>query len=372
MRIKQLYFFVILISISLFSCNPAPEEPEDMNADLVVITRAQFASEKMALGEPTRQPFAEMIHFTGAIVPGVNGIAHISLPVPGLIRKIFGKPGQFVHKGTPLFEVSGNELVDLQRDFAESSAILKRLRSEFERAGALRSDNIGTQKEFIAIESAFYAESAKYNALKIKIQTIGLDVSSIEGGSMFPSYFVRSPLEGYIVSVDATIGQFLEPQQKIAEIVDAGTYQVKFSVFERDIQKVKVGQSMRFYLNGDKTVSYDGHVSAVGMNLAQETKSVSCYGSILNMPKLSMISNQFAEGDIFLAVDSALAVPQTAVVKSGDHTYVLMLEREDEQHYYFKKARVIPGRMNDELIELTDRLPTGKLLISGLYNIQVE
>ena len=40
--------------------------------------------------------------------------------------------------------------------------------------------------------------------------------------------------------------------------------------------------------------------------------------------------------------------------------------------YYFKRIKVNTGRKANNYVELTEQLPSTKLLIHGVYNIQVE
>ena len=171
---------ILLFSNVFFSCTNKTTDEADTDSNLIQITKAQFATEKMAFGEPVLSPFSDLVHFTGSVIPKVNGKAQISLPVSGIISKIYGKPGMTTTKGSLLLEVSGNELIDLQQRFAESAALLKRLKSEYERAQELNDENIGTKKEYILAESAYIGEKAKSNALKMKLEQIGLDVNRIK------------------------------------------------------------------------------------------------------------------------------------------------------------------------------------------------
>ena len=368
----NLIITLVLFSTIFLSCNKKQEEASDNETGLIEITKAQFDSENMELGEPGQYPFYNLVRFTGTIVPSVMGQAQISLPLPGLISKIYCQPAQNVNKGTLLFEVSGNEFIDIQKDFAESSAVLKRLKSEYERMKELRNENIGTSKEFIHAESAFFAEQAKCNALKIKLNNMGLNTSHIEKGTIFSTYLIKSQINGYVSSIDATIGQFIDPQQKIAEIIDSRAYQLKLSVFEKDINKVKTGQIVNYFINNNKSAPYFAKISSVGKTIMNDTKSIDCYAEIKNLDKTKLVSNQYTEGEIVIASDSVLSVPQSAIIQSENEAYVLMLEKSNDESYYFSKIKVNTGRKNNSFVELLDSPPSNKLLIKGTYNLQIE
>lgn len=370
MNIKIILVFVF--GVVLISCNNQPEQTADTDSGFIEISKAQFDSEKMKIGAPELYPFAAKVHFTGAIVPAVDGQAQISLPLPGIIENIRCKPAQMVRQGSVLFEISGHRFIELQEDFSESSAILSKLKSDYLRTKELYNENIATQKDFTAAESKYYVENAKHKALRAKFESMGLEVAKIEKGEFYSSYPINSPINGFVSSINASIGQYVDPQQTIVEIIDNNSFQLKLSVFEKDIHKIKPGQIVEFYFNGSKTQKQQATINVIGKTIMPQSMAVECYAAIDNPDGITMVSNQFVEGDIFTAVDSVLAVPETAIIPSEDETYVLMYEKEENSTFYFRKTKVNTGRKANNYIELTAQLPSAKLLVAGTYNIVIE
>jgi cobalt-zinc-cadmium efflux system membrane fusion protein len=369
---KTNLIIVFVLSVVLLSCKNETGQTIDNDSGFIEISKAQFESEKMVIGEPVLYPFTDEVYFTGNIIPSVDGQAQISLALPGIIDKIYCNPGQIISKGSVMFEVSGNEFIDMQNDFAESSAIVSRLESDYLRTKELYKENISTQKDFTYAESNFYAENAKHKALKIKLESMGLDVSKIEMGTFYASYSIKSPINGFVSSINATIGQYVEPQQKIAEIIDDKSFQLRLSVFEKNINNIKTGQTIAFYLNGNKSMKYKATINAVGKTIMPESRSIECFAVIDKLKNINMVSNQFVEGSVYTAVDSVLSVPETAIIYSENDAYLLMYEKEVNSNYYFKKIKVNIGRKVNNYIELTEQLPSSKILVNGIYNIQID
>ncbi len=369
---KTNLIIVFALSVILISCNDKIEQTTENNSGFIEISKTQFESEKMEIGEPKLNPFIDEVYFTGTIIPSVNGQAQISLPLSAIIDKIYCKPGQILSKGSALFEVSGNEFIDQQKDFAESSAIVSRLKSDYLRAKELHENNIATQKDFTYAESNYYAENAKYKTLKIKLENMGLDISKIEKGVFYSSFTIKSPINGFVSSINVTIGQYVEPQQKIAEIIDDKSFQLRLSVFEKNITKIKNGQTVAFYLDGNKSLKYKAVINAVGKTIIQDSKSIECFALIENPKSINMVSNQYVEGEVYTAVDSVLSVPETAIIYSENDSYMLMYKKEINSIYYFKKLNVKTGRKANNYIELKEQLPASRLLVNGIYNIQIE
>lgn len=362
----------LILSVLVISCKNKTEQNAEIDSGLVEITKAQFEAEKMTIGDPELYPFADKVHFTGTIIPTVNGQAQISLPIPGIIENIRCKPAQMINKGSLLFEISGHWFIDLQKDFSESSAILVKLKSEYQRAKELYNENISTQKDLTAVESSYYVENAKYKALKSKLESMGLNVAKIEKGDFYPSFPVKSPINGFVSSITASLGQYIEPQQTIAQIIDNNSFQLKINIFEKDIDKIGNGQTVEFYLNATKAQKYAATINAIGKTIMPDTKSIECYATINKSENINLVSNQFVEGEIFATLDSVLAVPETAIINSENEKYVLMFEKEENAIFYFKKIKVSNGRKANNYIELTGKKPLKKLLLTGTYNIVIE
>ena len=159
---SNLFITIFISGMIIFSCKNETTETPVNDSGLIEITKTQFESENMEFGEPILYHMADLVHFTGVVIPSVNGRVQISLPIPGLISKIYCKPAEIVKKGDFLFEVAGNEFIDMQKDFAESAAMLNRLKSDYDRVKELTDESIATKKDYVLAESTYNAEKARY------------------------------------------------------------------------------------------------------------------------------------------------------------------------------------------------------------------
>jgi len=368
----KIIIIVLVFSMLVISCKDKTVQTVNNDTGLIGITKAQFEAEKMVFGEPELYPFSDKVHFTGTIIPSIDGQAQISLYLPGIIENIICKPAQMVSKGSVLFEISGHWFIDLQKDYSQSSAILSKLKSDYQRAKELYDENIGTQKDFTTAESNYFSENAKHKASKKKLESMGLDVLKIEKGEFYSSFPIISPINGYVSSINASVGQYIESQQTIAAIIDNNSLQLRLHVFEKNILQIKIGQMVEFYLTGNKRQKHHARLNAIGKTIMPDSKSIECYAAINNPKDINMVNNQFVEGEIITTLDSVLAVPEAAIIESENEMYVLIYEKEDKSTYYFKKEKVKTGRKSNNYIELMEQLSSKKLLTNGTYNIVIE
>jgi cobalt-zinc-cadmium efflux system membrane fusion protein len=134
---------------------------------------------------------------------------------------------------------------------------------------------------------------------------------------------------------------------------------------------VKPGQTVEFYLAGNHSDAYPAELSSVGKTVRNDTRAIDCFAQIVHPDRTMFVENQFIEGNITVASDSAFSVPETAVIHSENENYVLILENETGDHYFFRKEKITIGRKNSGSVELLDALDGEKMLTKGVYNLTI-
>jgi membrane fusion protein, heavy metal efflux system len=367
-------FTILAATILLVSCSHKKTKEQEVKVpdNLITITSAQFVSEKLVIGEPVKIQFDEQVKCNGYIVTEPSASAMISTSVPGLVKKIACVEGQKVSEGQILFELSGNEFIELQKDFAETASQLKRIRSEYERVKSLYSEKIGTEKEMILAESDFRAANAKYSAFRMKLKIIGLNDTRIEDGNFYDFFAIRSPINGYISSLNVAIGQYANQQTILAEIFDVSRIELRIAVFEKDLGKLEENQKIIFNLLGNTQKSYSATLRTIGRNVDNELKTILCYADIDDLKSAHFVNNAYAEAAIITNVDTVTAVPEESVVRSGGNNYLLAFVKNENDNYLLKSVKVDIGRINNGFIEILNQPDIDKIIAKGAYNIRIE
>jgi len=367
-------FYAIIALVLLVSCSHKKnfEQKAEAPVNMITVSKEQFENGRLSIGEPVRMAFEEVIRCNGNIVAEPSGSARISTLVTGIVKKINCIAGQKVFAGQVLFELYGNEFIELQKDLAETESQLMRIRSEYERIRSLYNERVGTEKELILAESEFRASNAKYSALKMKIKYLGLEVSKIENGDFYESFSLKSPLNGYISLVKVSVGQYADLQTTFAEIFDAARLQLKIAVFEKDIPRLKENQSVKFNLLGGTGDSFTAILKSIGKNVDNESKNITCYASIDDIKSTDFVNNAYVEAVIITKNDTVNAVPEESVLKSEGNSYILEFVKNENDIYYLKRTRVDIGRLRNGFAEILNGADVGKIIARGAYNIVIE
>lgn len=364
--IKQL-IYTLLATLLLFSCVKESKSDEE-TSDLITITHEQFAGEGMQLGKIQAHVFEQIVQCNATVVPLPGGMAKISAPVSGLVKAIFTQQGQYVAQNQTLLEIKGNQIIEIQKQYAEAAAQFKRLKNNYELAIILQAENVITEKEYILAESDFLSAQASYNSLKLRLETLGLSVSKIENGSFYTSYFIKSPIAGNISQLNAYLGSFVDQQTSLVEVADPTSFQLELSVYPRDISKLAKGQSIRFKTVNDDNV-HQAVLTSIGVSVDENSKSILCYASIADKKMFNPVANQFVESEIVVGSDTVMALPSDAIVKTEESSYLLILENKTDDNYSLKKVEVKTGRQINGFTEIIGELPINDVLIEGGYNI---
>ena len=362
---------LILTIFFLFSCHSKNNDGiVSEKESFIEISVQQFDSGGMKLGEVQKMVFDELVNCHGNIVSKPSGLARISTPISGQIEKIYFTPGQKISKGQVIFEAGGNMLIELQKDFAETSSQLIRVRSEYERLKSLYSENVGTEKEYITAQSEFKGTQARYSALMMKLNMLGLDAKNVESGNFYQTFSLRSPISGYLSRINVSLGQYSGQETSLAEVFDPSQLILQIAVFEKDIQSLKENQRVMFRILGDNN-EYYATLKSLGKNVDNETKTILCFAEIDDLLKNNFINNTYVEARVITSRDSVYAVPEEAILRSGESRYILVLRNKENENYYLEKTSVETGRTANGFIEIKNEIK-GQLLLKGAYNIVIE
>ncbi|MGO3810818.1 efflux RND transporter periplasmic adaptor subunit, partial [Mesonia sp.] len=109
-------------------------------------------------------------------------------------------------------------------------------------------------------------------------------------------------------------------------------------VFEKDVNKVKKGQKVRFSIQSLPGEELSAEIYSVGKTFEQNPKAVHVHAEIDNKNG-NLLSGMYIQGRIEVENNQMQAFPVTALAKEGGKSYVFTAEREGED-WSFKPLEV--------------------------------
>jgi len=337
----------------------------------VSLTREQFESMDMELGDPVPRLFFKSVAANGYIEASPTGSARISTLVSGRVRQINVATGDRVRTGQTLFSLESYEIVLLQQNYAEATQRLKLLKSDFERMEQLWQQNVGAKKDYLKAESEYKQMQAEVEGLKIRLEMIHLDPSLIENGRIIPYLDIKTPVSGTITRQELVLGQYVEPAEIAMEVVDEDMLRLRLELFEKSMADLAKGQVVTFFTPDQTDRTYRAVLTHIGKTVSPESRTVECYAELEKEDRVHFINNMYVEAAIITSETEARAVPEEALIAEQEGNFVLALIREEDGRMTFRKTPVQTGISSQGYTEIRNE-NLSNVLLKGTFNLWVE
>ena len=326
---KGLYAFGLILVLA--ACGDKQEaetkqtetEEHHEDTDIVSLTDAQVKTAEVRLGTVEMKNLTTSISVNGTLaVPNQNKALVTSL-VGGVLQTLKVQPGNTVHKGQVIGTIANTEISGIQQQLISINAQLKYAEQEQKRQKELVAGNAAPLKNLQRVESELSGLKAQRNALQQQLSALGVPSS----GTISSTITITAPISGTISEVTSQIGSNINASTPIAQIINNSELHLDLFVYEKDLPKVKPGQTIHFTLTNNPGKEYDAPIYSIGTAFANESKSIPIHARVVN-DKCGLIEGMGITARISLGEGLYPAVPDNAIVNNGGKDYIFIL-RED-------------------------------------------
>ena len=346
-NIKLSILFIISV-LFLFSCKDKSEQaietPASEDEYYLTLSKEQLNSEDLKLDSVQNYNFQEFFEASGTVEIPPNAQNIVTTLYPGRISGLNYNMGQLVKKGQLLFSIENPELIDLQQRLSSLSEELKYLKDDYQRQEKLYNENANSEKKFIKAESDYKSNLAEYNGLKKKLEILGINLNNVNQGNFTSKYSIYSPISGAISDIYKTNGEYCEPSENILKIVNKGEAHLSLTIYENDIDKIKRGQTVTFKTSDGK--EHNAKIHLISPTIDPRTRSLLAHADIENLD--SYYDNMYVTAKIISDEKTHKALPKNALLKDGDENFILVLDKHEENNYFFTKYPIKLSHKNDK------------------------
>jgi cobalt-zinc-cadmium efflux system membrane fusion protein len=368
---KNLY--ILVFSIAFLACgnqekNTTTVVETKANSGEVIVTKKQFESEKMVLGQLSEETFNTVVKTNGMIdVPPENRVS-VTTFVGGYITRIPLLIGDKVVKGQLVASLKNIEFVEIQQNYLEIAEQLSYLKNEFTRQKTLFDEQITSQKNYLKAESVYKSNLATYNGLRQKLQMMNISPDAVEQGQITSTINIYAPINGYVTKVNVSNGSFVSSANELLEIVNTDHIHLELSVFEKDILKIKKEQRILFKVPEASDKIYEAVVHLVGTAINND-RTIKIHGHIDDDESTNFITGMFVEADVISGSKNEISLPKSAIIENENHYYTLVLKNENENNYEFEKVKLTVGSQDENNVQVKnfDALKNKKILVTGAF-----
>jgi cobalt-zinc-cadmium efflux system membrane fusion protein len=270
-------------------------------------------------------------------------------------------PGKKVSKGQVLATINSLDYIQMQQEYLQVVSALGLSNVEKSRQQVLNNEEVGSKKKLQQAELDQVNLQTQVKALGLKLEVIGCDMKALAKGNINAVLAVKSPIEGYIEEQYLAIGKYVTPADILVQIVGTLDKHVELKVFERDLSKLKLGQTILVESEG---ISAKAKIFLIGQQVNLETRTTSVHGHFEKISDEKLFTvGQFISAKITVGSKSVSAVPQAALARVGKAGFI-----------YFEGSNGTIKQIPVEILSSTKdlvgikplvSLPDGKLVISG-------
>lgn len=312
--------------------NHAEEEGHSENELSVELNDRQMEAVGIEIGQFSFLPLKNTVKANGMLELPPQKKADISALVVGQVSDINVIEGDKVQAGEVLATIEDPGIIDMQQEYVEASEQRAYLQQDFERKKRLLDENVGSAREFQESASRYRSNEARITGLRSKLELLGVDPERVLEGDISSSVPVRSPLDGFVRLVEVNTGSYITPGDHMFEVVDNSELHIDLMVFEKDLHRVKEGQSLYFrYANQPTSELYKGEIFAVGKAFEPNPKAVRVHAHLLE-ERSNLLPGMYVEAMIVTGNETVRSVPEQAVVSDGGQSYVFVVEEEESDH----------------------------------------
>ncbi|WP_299003113.1 efflux RND transporter periplasmic adaptor subunit [uncultured Tenacibaculum sp.] len=365
--------FVTVIGCKSKEAESTTEESTVVTDDRVFITNEQWEKNSMKLVTVEEQDFPTTIKVVGKIdVPPTNKVV-LTAKMGGFIKSIPLLVGDKVKKGQRLVTIENQEFVAMQQQYLETKQEIAFLKSEFERQKALFDEKITSERNFLKAKRDFEVAQTTLVSLEKQLQMINISASKLNSNSITSVTGIYAPISGNVTKIKAVTGSYISPADEILEIIDNKHLHLELSVFEKDALKLKVGQEISFRVPELSSEVYKAKVHLIGKSI-NENRTVDVHAHIEEEQKRNFLSGMFTEAVIQTNSNKVNSLPETSVAEVEGEMFVLVLDENSKDGYFFKKQKVVIGNTFENNVELktSEIKKEAKFLEKGVFNLLTE
>ncbi|MBK9191226.1 MAG: efflux RND transporter periplasmic adaptor subunit [Crocinitomicaceae bacterium] len=368
---------LILAAAILSACsgnvitNTATTEIENTNHS-VQLTQEQITAMDIQSARPEKMNLAYSIETNGMLELPPQNKATLSAIISGRVKNILVIQGDYVKKGQLLASLENPDFLKLQQDYLTAKNDVNYFEKEFERAKILREKEINSEKSFAKTETDLKDAQVRCNGLKAQLELIGINLKQLEAGEFTSAVPVRSPIDGYVRTVEINLGQYINPSDALFEIVDNEHLHLSLNVFEKDIAKIKEGQNVHFYTSSNPEDVLEGTVFSVGKAFEKDLKAIKVYADIADKREY-LIPGMYVNGHIELDSNMTYVLPKEALIEEAGIWYVF--SPGENNKLSFEKIQVQPGASEGnktEVIFINSEDAQREFVTKGAYYLNAE
>jgi membrane fusion protein (multidrug efflux system) len=297
------------------------------------------------------RPMPRFITLTGTLV--ADRQSNVAADVSGKVLEVLVDRGSLVRAGGVLAVLDKRSASIVSKE-AEANVALARSNSDLaksncDRASELLSSGALGQAEYDRTMSACETSKSSLAAAEARreaaLKSLGDAV-------------IKAPFAGIVSERAIDVGEYVQPQTKVANLLAIDPLRLRISVPERNVATIAQGQEIQLQVSAYPNEWFKGSVRYVGAALREQTRDLLVEATVPN-PEQKLRPGMFAVVRVVLPKASATVVPEASVRLDGSLARVFVADKGQLQE------RIVElGTRDAQLVEIRRGINKGETVVS--------
>lgn len=364
---------VVLLALAVAACN---EGPPGVSKAATPEPRVPAAPPAVQTVTPEYQTRSGVLETSGKVQFDEDRLTRVQAPVTGRVIEVLARAGDVVEPGHRLLIIDSPDLGVAKSDYAKAAADIERADKALRLTRELYDARAIAQKEVREAENDYRKAIAERARAASRLRTLGITDDHFQEGAeradATTRVVVTAPRSGIIVERSVNPGQVVAYGQSdtplnLFVIADLSSMWVLADVYEPDIPKIRLGQTVTITLPCCPNDRHEGRVTYIADSVDKDTRTVKVRAVVPNRGR-ALKAEMFVKVKIGTTTSTSLTLPQSAVHRENDQTFV-MVERDRGD---YERRPVKLGAELDGTVEIlagvtaTERVvTTGSILLKN-------
>ncbi|MBI2394873.1 MAG: efflux RND transporter periplasmic adaptor subunit [Deltaproteobacteria bacterium] len=286
--------------------------------------------------------FTRVLRTVGVVTFDETRTAHVHTKVRGFIEGLpAGYVGKLVRAGEPLAAIYSQEVYAAQLEYLS----------------LLEPPQVASGESITLGDAGMWQGTAEASRRRLLLWDVPKrQIEQLEKTRKASrTYTIFAPRSGTLVTKQAVIGNFVEPGSELFTISELGLLWVLVDVYEDDVRHVKLGQQTKLTVQGQPE-PLTAKIAFVAPTIEETTRTLKVRLELPN-PDGALKPGAFATAEIELPLGRGLAVPESAVLRTGTRAIVFVIATHG------------PGAAPGEALHVEPREVSVGALIGGHYRV---
>ena len=288
--------------------------------------------------------------------------ARLGTRVMGHVRSVLVDDGDRVKAGQVLLRLDSKDaasrIEQAKAGLAAAESQLTNAEAYYERIKKLFDEQSATKQNLDNARTQYEAARAGAEAARNQVT---------EASSQLDYFDIKAPYDGVVAGRSVDPGDMAAPGAPLMSVERQDSMKVVTTISEKDVGKVKVGQTALVETDLESARRFQARVESVSPAGDPATRRFRVQLLAPN-PGSALVSGLFARVLFRTGEDKTLSVPDEAIVRRGQLTGLFVLDEDNTTRLRWVRL----GRTSGDRIEVLSGLSAGERVVMGSLRLMRE